>query len=79
MSSNRIKAVGVYRLDNFSLIATFASKAKAVEFQDSYKDNTESVYYYNIYPSQVEVLGYAQASDLELIIGTAKKWRESNE
>lgn len=78
MSSNRIKAVGVYRSDNFRLIATFANKAKGTEFQNSYSDSTEMVFYYNIYPSQVEVLGYAQASDLELIIGTATKWRDEN-
>ena len=68
----------MYRSDNFRLIATFASKAKGVEFQNSYPNSTEAVFYYNIYPSQVEVLGYAQASDLELIIKTAKKWRDEN-
>lgn len=68
----------MYHSDSFRLIATFASKAKALEFQKAYPDNTEIVYYYNIYPSQVEVLGYAQASDLELIIKTATKWREAN-
>lgn len=73
---SRILSAGLYREKDLVLISAHQTKAQALKAQNENKDFTEVRYFYNIYPSQVAVLSYGQAVDLETIIATAKKWRE---
>ena len=73
---SRLLSAGVYREKDFVLVSVHQTKAQALKAQKEDKDFTEVRFFYNIYPSQVAVLSYAQAVDLENIIATAKKWRE---
>lgn len=75
----RIKSIGIYREDDARLLGAFTNKAKATQFQDELDIKSFIVYYYHTYASQLEVLGYSQARDLEVIIESATKWRSSNE
>jgi hypothetical protein len=73
---SRVLSAGVYRQKDLVLLSVHQTKAQALKAQNENKDFTEVRYFYNIYPSQVAVLSYGQAVDLEHIIATAKKWRE---
>jgi hypothetical protein len=72
----RILSAGLYREKDLVLISAHQTKAQAVKAQTEDKDFTEVRFFYNIYPSQVAVLSYAQAVDLENIIETAKSWKK---
>jgi hypothetical protein len=76
--SKKIKSVGVYLSENFSLIEVLATKAQGEKALEESKSPVVVKAFYEVYPSQLEVLSYAQASDLELIIETARKWRSAN-
>lgn len=72
----KIKTAGVYTTDTSKLLGVFTSKGSAKEFANSYPKFTEIVFYYNLTPTQVEVLPYAQAYDFENKIETATNWRK---
>lgn len=76
--SKKIKSVGIYLSENFSLLEVVATKAQGEKALEESKSPVVVKAYYEVYPSQLEVLSYAQASDLELIIETARKWRKAN-
>jgi hypothetical protein len=76
--SKKIKGVGIYLSENFSLLEVVATKAQGEKALEESKSPVVVKAYYEVYPSQLEVLSYAQASDLELIIETARKWRSAN-
>ena len=72
----RILSAGLYREKDAVLVSVHQTKAQALKAQKEDKDFTEVRFFYNIYPSQVAVLSYAQAVDLENIIETAKSWKK---
>lgn len=76
--SKKIKSVGIYLSENFSLLGVVTTKAQGEKALEMATSPIIVKTYYEIYPSQLEVLSYAQASDLELIIETARKWRSAN-
>lgn len=76
--SRKIRSVGVYQSENFSLIEILATKAQGDEALKRHKEPVVVKTYYEVYPSQLEVLSYAQAFDLEMIIDHARKWRKLN-
>ena len=69
----------MYLSENFSLIEIFTTKAQGEKAVAEAKTPVVARVFYEVYPSQLEVLSYAQASDLEFIIETARKWRISSE
>lgn len=60
----RIKSIGLYD-SNHQLVEAHATKASAD--RSTVQHNHDRVFYY-VYPSQLQLLGYAQAVDLETIL-----------
>lgn len=72
----KISCSGVYTESNLELVHAFSSKKRAEEYVKYEKEPCFIKHYHHIYPSQVEALTYDQAVQLEVLMDTAKRWRQ---
>ena len=75
MASPKIRSVGVYRSKDFTLVEVLTTKTQGERALREHPEPVVVKTYYEVYPKQLEVLSYTEASQLETIIEHARKWR----
>lgn len=75
MKTKKMKSAGIYDSFDYSLVGVFNTKTAFENAKKNTLGNVVAKTFYEVYPSQLEVLSYTEATQIELILTSAREWR----